>query len=313
MRFVLCLIAVMLASTLAHAQLRVVTTTTDYADLARQIGGGKVEVYSIMRGPENTHNIMAKPTEMVQLNRADMFVHAGLDAEPWRDNLLKGARNPRVMPGKPGNVDMSRGIELREVPTGRIDRSMGDIHAFGNPHYHIHPLNTQRMAATLMHALVDLDPANADFYRDNARKFVNDMADTYRELQEKMAPYRGLKIVTYHAAWDYFADAFGVDIVTTIEPQPGITPSPAQMRQTIEAMKQHDVRIVIVETYNSHSQAKRIADAVGAQLLVLPDHVHGVKGADSYQNLFRHNVEQVIEAARAAGIEPRETVTKSAR
>src|SRR4051812_3918784 len=115
----------------AHAKLKIVTTTTDFADLARQIGGDLVEVHSVMKGPENVHNVLAKPTEMVALNKADLFVHSGLDAEPWRDNLLRGARNPRVMAGKPGYVDMSEGIALRDVPTGKVDRSMGDVHAFG--------------------------------------------------------------------------------------------------------------------------------------------------------------------------------------
>src|SRR5204862_2817914 len=111
-----CFIFALLAMPfIASAQLKIVTTTTDYADIARQIGGDKVDVHSVMKGPENVHNVMAKPTEMVFLNKADMFVHSGLDTEPWRDNLLKGARNPRVMFGKPGYVDMSEGIELKEV------------------------------------------------------------------------------------------------------------------------------------------------------------------------------------------------------
>src|SRR5213596_85781 len=127
-------IAVCGVANLARAELKIVTTAPDYADIAKQIGDDKVDVHSVMKGPENVHNVMAKPTEMVFLNKADMFVHSGLDTEPWGDNLLKGARNPRVMPGKPGYVDMSEGIELKEVPTGKIDRSMGDVHAYGNPH-----------------------------------------------------------------------------------------------------------------------------------------------------------------------------------
>src|SRR4051794_41965720 len=112
----------LLLSPTALANLKIVTTATDYADIAKQIGGDKVTVHSVMKGPENVHNVMAKPTEMVYLNQADLFVHSGLDTEPWRDNLMKGARNPRIMAGKPGNVDMSTGVELKEVPTGKIDR-----------------------------------------------------------------------------------------------------------------------------------------------------------------------------------------------
>jgi zinc/manganese transport system substrate-binding protein len=299
--------ALALAAT-AHGQLKIVTTTTDFADIARQIGGDRVSVHSVMKGPENVHNIMAKPTEMIVLNKADLFVHSGLDAEPWRDNLLKGARNPRVLPGKPGNVDMSAGIELLEVPSGKADRSMGDIHAYGNPHYQLSPVNAQRMAVTLCKAMCEADRGNAELYKANAKKFVGDMAEVERQLKAQLSPYAGLKIVTYHPAWAYLADSFGLDIVTTIEPKPAITPSPGQMRDVVETMKREGVKIVVVETYNSYGQAKSVAESAGAQVLVLPDHVLGRPEADTYQDLFRSNVAKLLEAARAAGVDAAEPV-----
>src|SRR5258708_18147129 len=126
--FKFCFIFALLAAPMiASAQLKIVTTTTDYADIARQIGGDKVDVHSVMKGPENVHNVMAKPTEMVYLNQADLFVHSGLDTEPWRDNLMKGARNPKILDHKPGNVDMSNGIELKEVPSGKIGPDQRDV------------------------------------------------------------------------------------------------------------------------------------------------------------------------------------------
>jgi ABC-type Zn uptake system ZnuABC Zn-binding protein ZnuA len=298
MRLILMLLTTLLAlPAVARAELKIVTTTTDFADLARQIGRDKVDVHSVMKGPENVHNVIAKPTEMVFLNKADLFVHSGLDAEPWRDNLLKGARNPRVMPGKPGDVDMSRGITLLEVPSGRVSRAEGDIHAYGNPHYQLSPANAQRMAATLVKAMMDADPPNANFYKENAKQFVTEMAELHRELKEKLAPLGGLKIVTYHKAWDYFADSFGLKIAGVIEPKVGITPSPRDIRNTVEMMKREGVKIVIVETYNSLAQAKAVADGAGATVIVLPDHVNGVPEADSYQQLLRYDVEKIIAAA----------------
>src|SRR4051812_12218772 len=201
-----CVLALLLASPVM-AQLHIVTTASDYADIARQIGGEKVDVHSVMKGPENVHNVIAKPTEMVFLNRADLFVHSGLDTEPWRDNLMKGARNPRILDNHPGNVDMSQGIELKEVPAGKIDRSQGDVHAYGNPHYTLNPQNAQRMAATLVKAMIKADPPNADFYKNNAVTFVQSMADLSHEIRQTFAPYAGLKVVTFHKAWEYFADA----------------------------------------------------------------------------------------------------------
>src|SRR5438132_1900918 len=305
MKTITFILALLAMPFIASADLKIVTTTTDYADIAKQIGQDKVDVHSVMKGPENVHNVMAKPTEMVFLNKADMFVHSGLDTEPWRDNLLKGARNPRVMFGKPGYVDMSECIVLNEVPTGTIDRSMGDVHAYGNPHFTANPANAQRMAVTLVKAMIAVDPKNGDLYKENAKKFVLDMADLEKKLKAEFAPYSGLKVVTFHKAWEYFADAFDINIVTTIEPKPAITPSPAQMRQTIDIMRRQGVKIVIVETYNSFDQAKSIADAVGAKVITLPDHVLGVSEADSYQHLFTYDVHKLIETAKAAGIEPK--------
>ncbi|HVT89841.1 MAG TPA: metal ABC transporter substrate-binding protein [Tepidisphaeraceae bacterium] len=291
------LFTLLLPATFAHAQLKIVTTAPDYADIAKQIGGDKVTVHSVMKGPENVHNVMAKPTEMVFLNQADLFVHSGLDTEPWRDNLLKGARNPRVLPGKPGNVDMSTGIELKEVPIGKIDRSEGDVHSYGNPHYTLNPQIAQRMAVTLVKAMCDVDPANASLYKASAIKFVNSMTDLSRELRATFAPYTGLKVVTFHKAWEYFADAVPIEIVGTIEPKPAITPSPAQVQQTIQLMKDQHVKVVICETYDDSKLAQHIADAVGAKMIVLPDHVNGVPEASSYQELFRYDVKKLIEAA----------------
>jgi zinc/manganese transport system substrate-binding protein len=286
-----------------HAQLKIVTTAPDYADIAKQIGGDKVDVHSVMKGPENVHNVMAKPSEMVYLNKADLFVHSGLDTEPWRDNLMKGARNPKIMNNQPGNVDMSQGIELKEVPTGKIDRSQGDVHAYGNPHYTLNPQIAQRMAATLVKAMIKADPANADLYKKNAVAFVQNMAELSRELKKTFAPYDGLKVVTFHNAWIYFADAVPIDIVGTIEPHPAITPSPAQVKQTIELMEQQNVKVVICETYDDSKLAQYVADQAGAKMVVLPDHVNGVPEASSYQELFRYDVKKLMETAKSAGVE----------
>jgi zinc/manganese transport system substrate-binding protein len=304
MKYLLLLPFLALAAA-AHAELKIVTTTTDYADIARQIGGDKVQVHSVMKGPENVHNVMAKPTEMVALNQADLFVHSGLDTEPWRDNLLKGARNPKVMPDQPGYVDMSQGIDIKEAPQGKIDRSMGDVHAYGNPHYTLNPQIAQRMAVTLVKAMITVDPSNADFYKANARKFVTDMAAVSKEIRAKFQPYAGLKVVTFHNAWLYFADAVPIQVAGTIEPKPAITPSPAQVQETIAMMKREGVKVVICETYDDDRLAQYVADQAGAKMVVLPDHVLGLKAADTYQDLFRYDTDKLIETARAAGVQPK--------
>jgi ABC-type Zn uptake system ZnuABC Zn-binding protein ZnuA len=193
---------------------------------------------------------------------------------------------------------MSNGIRLKDVPAGRIDRSQGDMHAFGNPHVQLDPQIVQQMTATLVRAMCVADLPNADFYKANAVRFVNEMADLNREIREQFAQFKGLKVVTFHRAWDYFADAIPIDIVGTIEPKPLITPSPAQVRATIEMMRREGVKVVIVETYSDAKLAQSVADQAGARLVRLPDHVLGIPEVDSYQKLFRYNVAKLIEAAK---------------
>ncbi len=287
----------------ARAELKIVTTTPTFADFARQIGKEHVTVYSVMKGPENIHNVLPTPAEMLQLNKADMFVHSGLDTEPWRDNLLKGARNPKVASGKPGNVDMSTGLTLKDVPV-KVDRSQGDIHAFGNPHFGVSPLAAQRMVATLAKAMMDSDPANVETYKTNAKALVKDIAATYEALLADMKPYKGLKVMTYHKAWIYFEEDFGIEETGNIEAKIGISPSGAELKAAIDKAKNAGVKVVIVETYNSLSEAKKVADAVGASVVVLPDEVNAVEGVDTFQKLIRYDIGKIIEAAKQAGFQP---------
>ena len=305
MKYWITVVFAIVAPFWAQGKLNIVTTATDYADIARQIGGDRVEVHSVMKGPENAHNVMAMPTEMVYLNDADLFVHSGLDTEPWRDNLLRGARNPKVNQGQPGWVDMSAGIELKEVPQGKVGRDQGDVHAYGNGHFTLNPRIAQRLTVTLVKAMIAADPANGDYYKANAKKLVTELAAVGREIRETFEPYAGLKVVTFHKAWEYFADAVPMEIVGTIEPKPSITPSPAQVRRTIDLMKQQGVKVVICETYDDDKLARYVADQAGATMIVLPDHVLGMPEVDSYQKLFRYDARKIIEAAKAAGVDPR--------
>lgn len=305
MKQTLIALVLMLSPAAAWANLKIVTTAPDFADIAREIGDGKVEVHSVMKGPENIHNVIPKPTEMTYLNEADMFVHSGLDAEPWRDNLLAGARNPRVEANHPGNVDMSQGIAIKDAPTGHIDRSMGDVHAYGNPHYTLNPKIAQRMALTLYIAMAKADPANAALYKQNAITFVKQMGDVAKHIREEFKPYDGLKVMTFHDAWKYFADAVPIEIVGTIEPKPGITPSPAQVQQEVDLMRRQGVKVVICETWDDVKLAQYVADQAGAKMVVLPDHVNGVEGVDSYPKLFEYDTQKLIETAKAAGVQPK--------
>lgn len=289
----------------AGAELRVVTTTPTLADITREVGGAHVTVESVMRGPENVHNVVAKPSFMMKLRAADLFVHGGLDGEPWAPLLAKGARKADLLPGGAGNVDASRGIALKEVPTaGGLTRALGDIHAFGNTHYALDPLNGAIIARTIAGSLGRADPANAADYDRNCAAFQERLRALTERLVREMEPYRGARVATYHRMWTYFLDRFGLEAVAEVEPKPGIAPGPQHLTACVEAMKAQGARVVIVETFNPLKDAEAVARRAEGKAIVLAHEVAAVPEASTYEKLFEHNVRTLIGAFTALGVAP---------
>ena len=301
-------LAVLVAITpAASAALRVVATTPSLADIARNIGGRFVKVESVMRGPENIHNVKARPSHMIKLRKADLFIHSGLDGELWAPNLIKGSRNRKLRPGQPGNVNVSRGIKLKEVPArgGGASRALGDIHVFGNTHYSLDPLNGVIIARTIANAFKKADPKHAEVFEKNYQSYAKTLREMTKRLQAQLAPYRGTPIVVYHRMWPYFRDRFGIVKAAEVEPKPGITPGPNHLAECVDTMKEKDVRIVIVETFNSKKNAETVAQRAGGKAIVMSQEVNAIKGVDTYQKMFEYNVNKLIEAFKEVGIEPR--------
>jgi ABC-type Zn uptake system ZnuABC Zn-binding protein ZnuA len=289
----------------AGAEIRVVTTNTTLADLARQVGEGRVRVESLMRGPENAHNVIPKPSFVVKLRKADLFVHLGLDAEPWVPNLVRAARRERMLPGGEGNVDVSRGIALLEVPSaGALSRAMGDIHVYGNTHYALDPLNGSIIAGNLAEAFSRVDPTNAALYEEQTRKLERSLRELTDSLQERIEPLRGSRVVVYHRTWPYFLKRFSLEKLAEVEPKPGIAPGPRHIADLAERMKRSGIGLVLVETYSNRKIAERLADLAEARSVVLAQEVKALPGVESYQALFRHNVEALLAASSESGGTP---------
>lgn len=281
----------------AVAEVRVVATTPGLADIAQQVGGAHVKAESLMRGPEDVHHVKPKPSYVIKVKRADLFVHTGLDIELWATQLVKSARNHNLLPGQPGNVDVSRGIPLKEVPErGSLSRALGDIHVFGNPHYMLDPLNGVIVARTIADALKRTDPANAADYDKNYEAYAKRLRDLTERLTREMKPYAGRRVIVYHRAWPYFLDRFGLVKVGEIEPKPGISPGPGHLAECVETMRAQHATVVIVETYNSLKDAKFVADKGGGRAVVLAQEVKAVKGVDTYEKMFEYNVRTLREA-----------------
>ena len=193
----------------SFARVRVVTSLPDFAAIAKEIGGDKVEVKSIGKGYQNPHFVDAKPSFIRDLNRADLLIYQGLDLEiGWLPVLITGSRNSKITAlSAPGRLDASTLItNILEVPTTRIDRSMGDIHPFGNPHYMLDPRNGILVAKGIAERLGQIDPENASFYGDNLKKFADRLVKKIKEWEAQLAPFKGTKVEAYHKSWDYFAN-----------------------------------------------------------------------------------------------------------
>ncbi len=286
------------------ASIRVVTTTPGYADIVKQIGGSRVKVMSVMRGPENSHNVPPGPSQMMKLKKAKLFVHSGLDGEAWAPLLIKGSRNADLLPGRPGNVDVSRGISLKEVPgKGQLTRALGDIHVFGNPHYALDPMNVVIIARTITDALQHAEPRFADEFEANYKRYADRMRELDKRLVARMKPFHGTPVVTYHRTWPYFLDRFGLVSIGEVEPKPGITPGPGYLSECVERMKARGAKVVIVETFNSLQNAQSVAQRAGGKAIVLAQEVRAVPKVDTYEKLFTYNIDQLTAAFKEVGVQ----------
>src|SRR5438270_9292494 len=230
--FVLLTMALFAATT--HAKLNVVATVPDFGAIAEEIGGEKVKVTTIARGTEDQHFVDARPSYVRVLNQADVLIEGGAELEVgWLPPLVSGARNQKILSDSPGHVILSRGIRLLEVPTGPVDRSMGDVHPFGNPHYSLDPANGKIIAGELTEVFRRLDPASAGYFEERRKRFDERLDKKMAEWTKLLEPYRGAKVVTYHKSFDYFIERFGLELTGTIEPKPGIEPSPSYINGLI--------------------------------------------------------------------------------
>jgi zinc/manganese transport system substrate-binding protein len=287
-----------LGSPLSAQKLRIVTSTSDLHDLAHAVGDDRISATSIARGYQDPHFVQAKPSFALQLAKADVFAYVGLDLEiGWMSTLLDGARNSRINRGGRGDVDVSRVIPVLDVnPTA--DRSMGDVHPRGNPHYWLHPENGKRIAHLFRDKFSELDPEGATLYARNTARFEARIDSTTRALTPQLAAIRGKPIVAYHTSWRYFQEFTGMNIVGFIEPKPGVPPSPSHLAGLIQQMKRTGAKVIIMEPFYDRKMPDFVARNTGAQVLVLPSSVEGVKGVDSYLELIDYDVRRLAEALR---------------
>ncbi|KAA9042114.1 zinc ABC transporter substrate-binding protein [Ginsengibacter hankyongi] len=273
--------------------IKVVTTTTDLKSITELIGGNKVSVSSIATGYQNPHFVDPKPSYIINLSNADMFVTLGLDLEiGWSPQLLASSRNTKIQKGSAGYVDASQGIGLYQVPTS-ANRGEGDIHIFGNPHYWLDPLNGKVIARNIANGLERIDPSDKAMYENNLQAFFNNIDIKMREWQAEMAPFKGSKVIAYHNEWVYFETRFGLKIVDFMEPKPGIPPTPSQLVKVIGEVKANNIKVIISSPYFSTSSSDVVAKQTGIKVLTMATSVGAFPSIKNYFDLFDYDIKQL--------------------
>jgi len=305
MRRMILLVLMALFASLPHVRtamaadkIRVVATIPDLKALAEEVGGKQVDVDALARGNQNAHELEIRPSLMLKLRRADILLENGLELDSWADVAVQGANNPNIVRGAPGRIDVSRGIQVLEVPTTKVDRSMGDVHPQGNPHYSLDPGMAPVITQNIVDAFARFAPDRRAEFERNRQAFLSRLDEAMARWTRMLDPVKGAKVIVYHPQWIYLLSRFGLSQAGTLEDRPGIPATPSHLTKIIRQMKDERIKVIIVEPWNDMKLATRVADEAGAKAVVLASMVGGVKGTDSYIDAIDHNVTALAQALR---------------
>jgi zinc/manganese transport system substrate-binding protein len=282
----------------AADKVRVVTTIPDLKSLTEAVGGDLVDVESLTRGTQNFHEAEVRPSMMLKLRRADLLIENGLDLDAWVDVAVQGANNGNIVRGAPGRIEIARNVPILEVPSTRVDRSMGDVHPLGNPHFSLDPGLAPIITENILQGLVRVAPQHRAAFEKNRQAFLARLDIEMARWTKAMESVKGAKIVVFHPDFIYFVTRFGLVQIGTVEDRPGIPPSPGHLVRLIEQMKQEKVKAVLVEPWNDKKLAERVAQEAGAKALVFASAVGAVKGADNYIAAIDYNIRILAEALK---------------
>jgi zinc/manganese transport system substrate-binding protein len=282
----------------AADKVRVVATTTDLKALTEAVGGSLVEVDALARGNQNAHDLEVRPSLMVKVRRADLLVINGLDLDQWVELVVRGASNPQVLPGAPGRVDASAGILVLEVPRTRVDRSMGDVHPTGNPHYTVDPGMAPVVTANILEGLARVAPENRPAFERNREQFLARLGEAMVRWSAALAPFKGAKVIVDHNMWPYFLTRFGLVQAGSVEERPGIPATPTHITRLIASMKEDKIKVILAVPWADYKLAERVAEAAGGKVVLVASSVGAIKGTDNYLDTIDYNVKAVAQGLR---------------
>jgi zinc/manganese transport system substrate-binding protein len=280
------------------AGLRIVATLPDLWTLTRAVVGHAASVELATRMGQNPHDMEIRPSQTLLVRRADVLIRNGLEEDAWIDPVVEGAGNPKLLRGSPNVIEAARGVAILKIPMVPVDRSMGDVHPAGNPHYTLDPGNIPIVTANIATGLARLAPDLAPKLEANRQAFLERVATADRRWKATLAPLRGAKVVSYHDSWPYFYQAFGLVEGGIIEDRPGVPPAPQHLASLIRRMRDERIRVILLETWYPADTAKLIARETGARVLVVPQSPGAVKGTEDYIAHIDALVNAVADALR---------------
>ncbi len=290
------LFLLLFAMQLAYSkQLNVVTTYPYIADVVKIIGAEKVQVTALARGDYNPHIIIPKPSFIVKVRNADLLIINGAQLEiGWLPPLIKQANNGNVQPGEKGFLDLSNFVQMIEIPAS-VSREYGDVHPEGNPHYYLNPANIIKIAHSITNKLCELDMVNEPFYRANLTSFVQNWDRKVAGWKETLSSIKCKKVIEYHKVFDYFLQAFDINLVGTLEPLPGIPPTTKHIGEIEKLIERERIHCLLQDVYNPHDASKYISKKLDLKMIILPHDVGAVKEADGIFQLFDEIVRRLTQ------------------
>ncbi|WP_372651499.1 metal ABC transporter substrate-binding protein [Halobacteriovorax sp.] len=282
------------SSTLARVNL--ITTTTDIAWVANQLGGEHVNVKSLLNGPEDPHYVEALPSFIHKTASADIFCVIGLELESaWSTKVLKRSGNRKVQPGSKGYCDASKNVEVLGKLETALDRSHGDVHSAGNPHYHLAPSYLVMASKEILRALVDNDIKNKDIYESNFNSLSRNLINLKQENLLKLSQIKNLKFMEYHKEFTYFLSDYKLNNTGSVEDISGVPPSAARIVNVINMIKENKISAILATQNAPKKILGKLVEATGVKVIYSPLSLEDYQSKDAYKNLQNNLINQLVE------------------
>ena len=288
------IIYTILLSSILFGKINVVASTTDLAEIAKVIGGTRVKVISIATGKQDHHYVEVLPSYMLKVKKADIYLKVGLELDLWANQIIDGSRNRHLI-----IVNCAENIIPLEVPTTKIDASMGDIHRMGNPHYWLDPENGKIISENIFKAFISFDPEGREIYLRNYNAFIEAIDVALKKWNNDYNHLKNAKLIFYHNSWPYFNRRFGTEAAEFIEPKPGIMPSPTHLEKLLRIIESDKIELIGMETYFSDKAPKFLSEKTGIKIIRLAQSVNALPGTENYLQMIQYNLETISNAFEA--------------